>query len=248
MKRIIGLVALLFLSQICLGQISTRKLIHGQVVNDSIYVENIVVFNANSKTGTVTSPLGFFSINVKENDTLVFSGLQFKSKKIIYSEIKGSELKIKLELFSRQLSEVVVTSRDNIKTIQNSRAIVGQNYFDDEKSSPQNRTMMQVGGFENPMDFVRIYKDVFKILKKNTPKKFDFISKTDFTEVVMREIDYSFFKNALKLKDDEIKLFLVFCENDSKSNDLLKSTSKFEVMDFLIGKNIEFKKIANFGK
>jgi hypothetical protein len=248
MKSKIGILALFLLSQICFGQALTRKLIHGQVVNDSTNVENVVVFNINSKTGTLTSSQGFFTINVKENDTLVFSGLQFKSKKYIYSEIKGSNLKIKLEVFTHQLSEVVVSNRNNVKSINDSRAIVDKKYFDDEKSSPKNATMMQVGGVENPVDFVRMYKDVFKILKKKSPKKKDFISKINFTEIVMNKVGYSFFTDKLKLKDDAIKLFLVYCENDSKSNTFSKSSTEFELMDFLIVKNIEFKKITAFGK
>ncbi|PWA06516.1 carboxypeptidase-like regulatory domain-containing protein [Flavobacterium psychrotolerans] len=248
MKNKIGILALLLLSQVCFSQLLTRKLIHGQVVNDSINVENVVVFNANSKTGTVTSSQGFFSINVRENDTLVFSGLQFKSKKYVYSDIKGIDLKIKLEIFTHQLSEVVVSNKNNIKPIQGSQSIVDKKYFDDEKSSSKNRTMMQVGGVENPMDFVRMYKDVFKILKKKYPKKTDFTTQTDFTEIVMKKIGYSFFTNKLKLNDDAIKLFLVYCENESKARMFSKSTTEFELMDFLIVKNMEFKKITAINK
>lgn len=247
MKSKISILVLFLLSQICFSQIGIRKSVRGQVVNDSINVENVVVFNVNSKTGTVTSSQGFFKIDVKENDTLVFSGLQFKSKKVVYSEIKGI-LKIKLETFFYQLSEVVISKESNIKPIQGSQTIVDQEYFDDEKSSPKNTTMMQVGGVENPMDFVRMYKDVVKIINKDKTKKSNKITQTDFTEVAMQKIPYSFFNSTLKLKDDEIKLFLVFCENDAKANAIQKSNSDFEIMNFLIEKNIEFKKITNFDK
>lgn len=247
MKNKISILVLFLLSQICFSQIGIRKPTRGQVVNDSINVENVVVFNVNSKTGTVTSPQGFFKIDVKENDTLVFSGLQFKSKKVVYSEIKGI-LKIKLETFFYQLSEVVISKESDIKPIQGSQSIVDQNYFDDEKSSPKNRTMMQVGGIENPMDFVRMYKDVVKTINKDTTKKSNKITQTDFTEVAMQKIPYSFFNSTLKLRDDEIKLFLVFCENDAKAKMIQKSNSDFEIMNFLIEKNIEFKKITNFDK
>lgn len=247
MKSKISILVLFLLSQICFGQIGTRKLVRGQVVNDSINVENVVVFNVNSKTGTVTSSQGFFKIDVKENDTLVFSGLQFKSQKLVYSEIKGT-LKIKLEPFFYQLSEVVISKENDIKPIQGSQAKVDQKYFDDEKSSPRNRTMMQAGGIENPMDFVRMYKDVVKIINKGVAKKSNKITQTDFTEVAMRKIPYSFFNNTLKLADDEIKLFLVFCENDAKATAIQKSNSDFEIMNFLIEKNIEFKKITNFDR
>lgn len=247
MKSKISLLVLLLLGQICLGQIGTRKTVRGQVVNDSVNVENVVIFNVNSKTGTVSGPQGFFKIDVKNNDTLVFSGLQFRSKKIVCSDIK-SALKIKLDAFSYQLSEVIVLKDEPIKAIQRSQKIVDQQYFDDEKSSPQNRTMMQTGGIENPIDFVRMYKDVLKIINKGTSKKTKEIVKTDFTEVAMRKIPYSFFNSTLQLRDDEIKLFLVFCENDEKVQQVVKSKSAFEMMDFLINKNIEFKKITNFGR
>lgn len=246
MKSKISILVLFFLCQICFAQIGTRKTVRGQVVNDSVNVENVVVFNVNSKTGTVTSSQGYFKIDVKNNDTLVFSGLQFKSKKIVYSDIKNS-LKVKLEAFAYQLSEVIVSKNENIKAIQGSQEIVDQKYFDDEKSSPQNITMKQTGAIANPMDFVRMYKDILKIIKQDTSKDTKEIIRTDFTEVAMRKIPYSFFNNTLKLRDDEIKLFLVFCENDDNTQKILKSKSEFEMMDFLINKNIEFKKITNFG-
>jgi hypothetical protein len=50
----------------------------------------------------------------------------------------------------------------------------------------------------------------------------------------------------LNLKDDEIKLFLVFCENDSKSRTLMQPSAEFQLMDFLITKNKEYKKITTF--
>jgi len=64
----------------------------------------------------------------------------------------------------------------------------------------------------------------------------------------MQRINYPFFSNTLKLRDDEIKLFLVFCENDSKATPMLKSSTDFELMDFLVGKNNEFKTITALKK
>lgn len=245
MKKKINILVLFLITQLCFSQIGTRELIRGQVVNDSVNVENVVVFNVNSKTGTVTGKQGFFKINVKENDTLVFSGLQFKSKKVVYSEIKRI-LKVNLEVFFYQLSEVVISGKDMVKPIQGSQEIVDQKYFGDEKSTPKNVTMNQVGGFENQMDFVRIYKDLVKLINKDSTNKSKLVMQTDFTEMTMLKIPYSFFNNTLKLADDEIKLFLVFCENDPKVTAIQKTNSDFEIMNFLIEKNIEFKKIANF--
>ena len=59
----------------------------------------------------------------------------------------------------------------------------------------------------------------------------------------MKTISYTFFTNTLNLKEDEIGLFLIFCENDSKSKTLLKPESKIDLIDFLLTKNKEFNKI-----
>jgi hypothetical protein len=87
---------------------------------------------------------------------------------------------------------------------------------------------------------------VLKILRKNNPEKVDFYKDTSFSELVLKRINYSFFSNTLNLKDDEIKLFLVFCENDSKSRTLMEPSAEFQLMDFLITKNKEYKKITTF--
>jgi hypothetical protein len=221
------------------------------VVNDSIKLENGIVFNVTSKTGTVINQQGFFSILAKAKDTLVFSGLTFKSKKIVLTqkETLTPLLRIKLDAFINLLPEVLVYGDKKLNPISgNSQKYVDMQYFDDEKSSPKNRTMPSDGTIENGMNFVRIYKDVLKALRKNNPERTDFTSEISFTELVMKKVSYSFFTNTLNLNDDEIGLFLIFCENDSKSKIVMKPGNEFQVMDFLITKNKEFKRITTFEK
>jgi hypothetical protein len=222
------------------------------VVNDSLKIENGLVFNVNSKTGTVINSKGIFSILAKVNDTLVFSSLAFKTKKIklTQKDFSSPYLRVKLEIFTKQLVEVVVYAKKTIHPFEegNSQKYVDMQFFDDEKSTPKNTAMLPDGTIQNGMNFVRMYKDVLKILKTNNPERVDFISPMGFTEVVMKRVSYTFFTNNLNLKEDEIGLFLVFCENDSKSKTLLKPESQFELIDFLVTKNKEFKRIATFEK
>ena len=251
MKSITGILVLCLFCQFCFGQLLTRVSLHGQVVNDSAKIEAGIVFNINSKSGTTINSQGVFSILAKVNDTLLFSSLAFKSKKIGLSKSHFSTpfLRVKLEILTKQLLEVVVYAKKNIRPIEGgSQAIVDRYYFDNEKSSLKNSTMPPDGTLENGMDFVRMYRDILKILKINNPERRDFISPKNFTEMIMNKIWYTFFTNTLQLKDDEIGLFLIFCENDSKSKALLKSGLEFELMDFLISKNREFKTITGFEK
>ena len=140
-------------------------------------------------------------------------------------------------MFFHQLSEVVIAREAQVKPNQVSQQTIDQRYYDDEKSTAKNATMAQMGAVANPMDFVRMYKDVVKLINKDATKKSKSLMQTDFTEVAMQKIPYSFFNNKLKLADDEIKLFLVFCENDDKAKAIQKTNSEFEIMNFLIEKN-----------
>lgn len=250
MKNKIIILVLCLCCQFCFSQL-TRKTLYGQVVNDSIKLENGIVFNVNSRTGTVINQQGFFSILAKVKDTLVFSGLTFKSKKIVLTqkELSTPLLRVKLDAFINLLPEVVVYGDKKLNPISgNSQKYVDMQYFDDEKSSPKNKTMPSDGSIESGMNFVRIYKDVVKALRKNNPERTDFTSEKSFTEMVMKKVSYSFFTNTLNLNDDEIGLFLIFCENDSKSKIVMRPDNEFQVMDFLITKNKEFKRITTFEK
>jgi hypothetical protein len=103
-------------------------------------------------------------------------------------------------------------------------------------------------GDPNNLDVIRVYNKIFKNLFKNNPNKKDLVSDVSFTTIAMQSVSYSFFTDKLKLKEDEVGLFLLFCENDPKSETFTKTNQEFEVMDFLIAKNNEFKNIATFEK
>jgi len=54
-----------------------RTTIYGDVKSDIKQLENIHVINKNTNKGTITDTKGIFQVAVKENDTLIFSGIQF---------------------------------------------------------------------------------------------------------------------------------------------------------------------------
>ncbi len=245
MKNLINFLAICFLCQITFAQVKEKK-IKGRVENDSIKVENVIVFNSHSRTGGVVQIGGEFEIQAKEKDTLIFSSLSFKTKKIVITDDILNEpiLIVKLEIFTRQLNEVVVAkAKKPVKAAvsENTQKYVDQKYFDDNQSSPKNKNVYD-GSIENGADFVRLYKDIMKLLIKKHRKQTDFFSNVDFTEAVLKKVSYSFYTKTLKLKDEEIRLFLLFCENDDRSKLLLKNKYEFELMDFMVVKNKEFQK------
>ncbi len=225
----------------CFGQTVERKSLHGRAINDSIRMESGYVDNITSKTRTFISQEGFFDLLAKENDTLLLTGLTFDPKRVILSQEDLSKklLIVKLKAKVNMIEEVLID--DKLKpNMENIQAILGKKYFDDAQSSPKNRLMPPDGSIENGIDFVRIIKGVFKLFKSKKPPKTTEVA-VDFTEGVVGIMKPAFFINTLKLNEDQIGLFLIFCGNDPKSQAVIKSNSEFELMDFLISKKEGFK-------
>ena len=111
----IYLILLLF-STIKISAQEARKAISGKVQFNSIGIENVHIVNQTARRGTVSNKNGGFKITVKENDTLKFSDIQFKTKKIIISKnlIQKGELKITLSIRNNELTEVVIVKRKNM--------------------------------------------------------------------------------------------------------------------------------------
>ena len=237
------LVVLLLIFQFGHTQTNARIILHGQVVNDSVEVENVVIFNLNSKTGAVLKQNALFAIAAKANDTLVFSSLSFVTKKVVLTEedFKNTFI-VKLKIFTTQLNDIVISRKKTSPVSSNSQKHVDGQYFDDAQSSPKNLAM-QNEGLVNGVNFVRLFNDVAKLIKKKNPKKANFYKDVDFTEFVLNKVQYTFFTNTLDLNEEEVRLFLVFCENDKEAKNVAKQKTSFQLIDFLINKNKEFVEI-----
>jgi hypothetical protein len=104
------------------------------------------------------------------------------------------------------------------------------------------------GTIENGADLMRIggmILDLF-IKKKESNKNPDL--KIEFKELATTSYEESFFINTLKLKPEEVALFLEFCDADPKSKNILDNNNPLSLMDFILTKNEEFKKLAETEK
>ena len=91
-----------------------RTIVFGTIKSDSISLENIHVINKNSQKGTITNNYGEFKIPVKENDTLIFSSIQFEYIEHIVStkELKSKTIVLKLSAKINNLDEIIVKNHD----------------------------------------------------------------------------------------------------------------------------------------
>ena len=94
-----------------------RVLIHGNITFNSAFVENVHIINKNSHKATVSNEFGKFEIPVKENDTLLFSAIQFQSKYLIIAKKlieSPQQLSIILNPKINNLNEVIVKKSKNM--------------------------------------------------------------------------------------------------------------------------------------
>ncbi len=242
MKNSIVFWGLCLLTQLTWAQNGPRKTMHGLVINDSISVEDVVVFNANSNSGTTVKNNGTFEIIAREKDTLIFSSMSFKLKKMVLTndDISNDSFVVGLEAIVNLLKEVVIHKKSNQSIITNSQRIVDKQYAPDNKTSPKVVGVYD-GSIENGMDFVRMFKEVRKLFRKKDNSS-ALENETNFTQEVIKKVKYNFFTQTLNLKDYQIGLFLSFCESDSTAKSIAKKTN-LELMDFLILKHNEFVKL-----
>lgn len=93
-----------------------KKTITGKVFFDSDVIADVHIINKNSNTGTNSNDLGLFEIQVVLGDTLLFSHINVKDKKIaINKKVLNQEiLKIDLESKTYELEEITLEKPKSI--------------------------------------------------------------------------------------------------------------------------------------
>ncbi len=90
----------------------SRIIIKGSIMSDSIFVDNTHIVNKNSNKGSISNNYGEFSISVKENDTLLISGIQYYNKIITVSDqhVRNKFIKVILIQKTYELQEIKVNT------------------------------------------------------------------------------------------------------------------------------------------
>ena len=225
----------------------SEKTIKGTILNDGFSVQGVDVINFNNKKSTVTDDNGVFYISAKYNDILYFYSKKYLDKKIILNQknIEEGAISIELILISIELNEVTV-KKYSLPHISSNQAFNDQLKLEKQQKSLKNPNVYD-GTIVNGMDFMRMGGDFIKLIKKVFKPKEKYpkvTTKIGFNDYVNLNFKEDFFIKELKLEPKQISSFIEFCNADSKSIPLMEDINILKTMDFLIVKNLEFKKIA----
>ena len=230
------------------GFAQANKRIQGQVFFDKTAATKVEVINATAKTVTLTDTDGKFVIDISIHDVLVFvaKNHEIKEMKISIAVLNQGDIKISLSPKVEELKEVIVQNITSIKLSKDAKweqAKLDQ-YTLEKNAKKLKNPGVYTGSIENGMDLMRIGGMIFKLFRKDEEevKKVQ-VDHIDFITLAKASCDQKFYTQNLKLKPEEIPLFLQFCMTDPKSEALTKNSNVLALMDFLSAKNIEFKKL-----
>jgi hypothetical protein len=235
---------LLFVFQIGFSQ--TEKSIKGIVLSDNFPIPKVDVVNFNSKMSTATDGEGKFVLSGKLGETLIFIAKGYDIKRlVIHSDMTIKENNV-VNLFKKpeELDEVLIFKMPSIRLSKDQK--FEQSKLDEIDMDKLQKNLKNPGVYDGQtagIDFIRLGKMMARLFAKEKE-----IVKAEpplivFKDLVKNNFKPDFYTKTLHLKEDEVALFLEFCDNDPKARLLEKNNNQLVLLDFLLLKREEFKKL-----
>lgn len=248
-----------------------RKILRGIVVVDSFDVENVTVRNISSNVNVQTDIDGKFSIRARATDTLFFESSSFVSQKYILShkDFWKEELEIRLHLKITELDELIITPytlsgnlSEDTKRIQvygDGFAVIDakkvMHYEDDIRTGASINSAMPTVLAPNGsnFNFLALGTGLVQLLvKPNISKQHSkrvyeerrvkALATKSFSSHLYERFSHRFFVETLKLKNEEIPLFMSFSEvNVFDLSPLLQPENELKLIAYLIEKAAAFR-------
>ena len=247
-----------------------RKVLRGIVVVDSFDVEAVTVRNISSNLNAKTDIDGKFSIRARATDTLFFESPSFISQKYILTQkdFWKEELEIRLHVKITELDELVITPytlsgnlTEDTKRIQvygDGFAVIDakkiMHYEDDVRSgAPINSALPSVfapnGSNFNFLAMAAGLVSLFikpSLSKSHSKRVYEErriknLQSKSYSDHLFERFSHNFFVETLKIKNEDIPLFMSFSElNVYELSPLLKPENELKLIEYLIKKASEF--------
>ena len=234
MKKIILILFSLLVSGWSLAQ-DSRQLLRGKVLYRSSNVPNENVINSTSGEATITNDNGEFAIEVKTGDKIVFTAVNYQLEVVTITPeiLQNNRLVVEVNEKVRELDEVVVTPENQAKFLE----VKNEDFKEFDYEIDRNTEVVNVAesrtvrGMQDGLNFVNIFKALFKSRQGEGGEEREPLK---VSEVLRHVYDDEFFVVDLKLPQDKIDAFLLYCDDKIPSQTLLKKENEFQLIDFLV--------------
>ncbi|KGO86452.1 hypothetical protein Q765_11275 [Flavobacterium rivuli WB 3.3-2 = DSM 21788] len=207
-----------------------RKPLSGKVTSDFDTLEGIYVINKSAETSVTTTRGGYFTINARATDTLIFSAVQFEARDITVHEADFCDNLFFVPLATRnhELDELVIIDYSHINAESLGLVPRGQKQY-----TPAERKLATASSFKmNPLGLdpiINMFSGRTAMLQKaaEIEKKEDLMQKINYiyTEddlvnkfkipvdyvrgFVFYIVENKYFANAIKDKNENMARFLL---------------------------------------
>ncbi len=235
---------LLFVFQVGFSQ--TEKPIKGTVLSDNFPIAKVEVVNFNSKMITVTDGVGKFVITGKLGETLIFIVKGYDLKRVIVNSdmLLNQNNLVNLVKKPEELKEVLIVKIPSIRLSKDQKFEQGK--LDELALEKIQNTLKNPGVYDGQtagVDFIRLIKMMARLFVKEKEIVKVELPPLVFKDLVRNNFSSDFFSKTLHLKEDEVGLFIEFCGADPKAKLLEKNYNQLALLEFLLQKRDEFKKL-----
>ncbi|WP_318309810.1 carboxypeptidase-like regulatory domain-containing protein [Flagellimonas crocea] len=240
MKNAFLILFSLLVSGFSLAQ-ESRQMLRGKVLYRSTSVPNENVINSTSAQATITNDDGEFVIAVKEGDQLVFTAVNYQLEVVTITPeiLENNRLVVEVNEKVQELDEVVVTPENQEKFLQVKNEDFKQfDYEIDRSTEVENVANSRITrGMKDGLNFVNIFKALFKSQEVDGQQR----APLKVSEVLRHVYDDEFFVVDLRLPQDKIDAFLLYCDDKIPSQTLLRKENEFQLIDFLVTQSKEYR-------
>lgn len=228
-------------------------LLKGRVISDSIAETSINIVNLTRETGTTNNSSGDFEIEVRENDSLLFSSVQYEVVELVVtSEImEKGYVEIGLVEKTTELEEVSISNISLTGNLSNDAANIKTStpadfgLYMSEKAPPTSieRKLFTATGLrgnsvtnvslDGILNSINGRTSMLLKAKKNEDLSF-------LVEKGMQALPVSFFVDELMIPEDHIKNFVYFCTENPRFSELLPEDKRFALIEYYRKKAPEF--------
>ncbi|EAR00725.1 hypothetical protein [Maribacter sp. HTCC2170] len=230
---LLSFVAVLFVV-IGYSQDDDRIFLRGQVLYLNSFVPDENVINTTSETATITNEKGEFLIKVKVGDELVFTAVNYQLQLVFITEdiLRKGRLVVEVNEKVTQLDEVVVTPENQERFLEVKNEEFKEFEYEEDRSSEVENIAMpkSARGMTDGINFVNIFKALTRSNKSSEVKR----PPLKISQVMRQVYEDEFFVSDLKLPQDKIDAFLIYCDSKMPAQTLLKKENEFQLIDFLV--------------
>ncbi len=244
MKRLLQILILLC-SQFILSQ--QDSIIRGKIIVETNDNDGINIVNISNKSNTISTNGGYFKIKAKINDTIIFSAIHLVAKKhIVTKKDFGSDLLfIRLEIYSKHIKEIMVTSHDNVNAESLGLVPKGQKQY-----TPAERRLKTAGDWSGTgiNGSILTLDPIFNAISGRT-KQLKAELEVERKEFLQKKINNSFdsdyIMNTLHIPEDYINGFIFYIVEDKQIVEASKAKNKQMVSFRMSQLAVEYLKLNN---